>query len=62
MSEERTEYTLTEYGAGSQGQEKKRDRARQAVYLDVDVRSWIKHRIADTGEEMSDVVNERCAC
>ncbi len=32
-------------------------RKKQTVYLELDVNSWIRHRIADTDEEISDVVN-----
>lgn len=33
-------------------------RLRQTVYLEDEVDRWIRHRIADTREEISDVINE----
>jgi hypothetical protein len=36
----------------------KRVRNRTTVWLEPELDSWIRHRIADTREEISDVVNE----
>lgn len=33
-------------------------RLKQTVYLEADVDRWIRHRIADTREEISDVIND----
>ena len=38
-------------------QEDKPKRKRQTVWVDPDLDRWIRHRIADTGEEISDVFN-----
>lgn len=35
----------------------KRERDKLTVYLDPEVNTWIRHRIADTREEISDVIN-----
>jgi hypothetical protein len=38
-------------------QNNRQGRQRQTVYLELEVNSWIRHRIADTDEEISDVIN-----
>jgi hypothetical protein len=47
--------------AGDAGQVEGKARKRRTVYLELANDRWIRHRVADTDEEISDVVNKAIA-
>lgn len=52
------EHTATQIARGSDvKQAEKPERKKRTIYLEPDVDRWIRHRIADTEEEISEVVN-----
>lgn len=53
-----SKYSNAQPSSTLDAQEPKRKREKQTVYLDHEVSTWIRHRIADTREEISDVINK----